>query len=68
MIKVGSDVPTKTKAVLILSASFPLFFAANTPNEIPTLSHNTNAPIAKLKVIGKASATIVVTHSWRLNE
>ena len=67
-INVGKDVPSNTNTVLARSTNLPLNLAASTPSEIPIDNHIMKAPIARLSVIGNASAIILVTHSWRLNE
>ena len=68
LINVGSDVPTRTNTVEARSCHLPFLLAAITPSRTPTLSQSVNAPIAKLKVTGKASLIKSVTHAWRLNE
>ena len=67
-INVGRDVPMRTNAVAPRSCHSFLFLAARTPRPTPTESQRTKAPTARDKVTGNASATRVVTHSWRLYE
>ena len=68
VINVGSEVPTRTNAVAARSCHSFFLRAAKIPSDTPTESQRTNAPIARERVTGNASATRVVTHSWRLNE
>jgi hypothetical protein len=66
--KVGKEVPRRTNTELIVSGARPRNCAAKIPSETPTTNQRIRAPIARVTVIGRASAKRVVTHSFSLNE